>query len=264
MMAFDMSSIVGTRHSKPPRIIIHGGEKVGKSSFFAGAPNPIFIQTEDGLSGIDAQAFPLATEFSQVMDALATLCEAEHDFQTVVIDSVDWMERLIHKAVIDDWNRSNGGNAEVIDKTHGGYGKGYVVANGMFRDVLQALDYLCQKRGMIVGMICHSKLATISEPDQEPIDIYRMKLHSPKSGNGAGDILNEWADVIGFASIVKRVTKRETQDAGYKSIKGMGERVLHLDGSPAFIAGNRYGLPPELPLDWASFQAALNQSTQAA
>ncbi len=258
---FDLSSITKTRHAKPPRIVVHGAEKCGKSTFFAGAPDPIFIQTEDGLNGIDTQSFPLATSLDQVMSALNTLCTEAHEFRTVVIDSVDWLERLIHQKVIEDWDKANGGSAQVIDKTHGGYGKGYIVANSMFRDILQALDYLCGEKGMIVGLICHSKLATISEPDQEPVDFYRMKLHSPKSGNGAGDILNEWADVIGFAAIVKRVTKRETQDAGYKSIKGMGERVLHLDGSPAFVAGNRYGMPPQLPLDWAAFETALNTTT---
>lgn len=260
-MAFDLSSIAPTRHAKPPRVVIHGSEKVGKSTFFAQAPAPIFIQTEDGLSGIDAQAFPLARSFEDVTQALTALCAEDHDFRTVVIDSADWLERLLHQKVVDDWNRNNGSSVEVIDKTHGGYGKGYIVANGLFREVLQALDHLNRERGMIVGIICHSKLATISEPDQEPIDTYRMKLHSPRSGNGAGDILNEWADVIGFASIVKRVTRRETAEAGFKALKGAGERILHLDGSPAFVAGNRYGLPSELPLEWSALEQALSQST---
>lgn len=258
---FDLDSITGTRHRCPPRIVLHGQEKVGKSTFFAGAPDPIFVPTEDGLNGIDAKAFPLSRTLEEFMSALTTLCQSKHDFRTVVVDSADWLERLIHRRVIDDWNASKGDNAEVIDKTHGGYGKGYIVANDHFREVLTALDYLSKERGMIVGLICHSKLITVTDPDAEPVDMYRMKLHSPRSGNGAGDILNEWADIIGFASIPKRVTRRETEGAGHKVLKSGSDRVLYLDGSPAFVAGNRYGLPSELPLRWSDLEAAISKQS---
>ena len=37
------------KEAQPPRIMIYGSEGVGKSTFAASAPKPIFIQTEDGL-----------------------------------------------------------------------------------------------------------------------------------------------------------------------------------------------------------------------
>lgn len=258
-MAFDLSSVRSTKHATPPRIVAHGAEKVGKSTWAAGAPNPIFIQTEDGLNGIEAQSFPMCESYDHIIACLNTLLDEQHDFQTVVIDSMDWAERLLHRKVCENEGVTS------IEKAAGGYGKGYQLANELFRQILFLLDRLNKEKGMIVILVCHSKLVTIQDPELEPVDCYRMKLHSPKSGNGVGDILNEWADVIGFASIVKRVSKRDggQQDrATYKALKSSGERKLHLDGSLAFVAGNRYGLPAELPLQWDAFMQALAATTQ--
>ena len=52
--------ILKTKKNSPPRILLHGDHKTGKSSLAAAAPNPLFIQTEDGLDSIDAQAFQSA------------------------------------------------------------------------------------------------------------------------------------------------------------------------------------------------------------
>ena len=61
------------RASKPPRILCYGVEGIGKSTFGAQAPNPIFIQTEDGLDEIDCNRFPLAASYDEVAAALTDL-----------------------------------------------------------------------------------------------------------------------------------------------------------------------------------------------
>lgn len=254
-MAISLAHITKTKHAKPPRVIIHGSEKVGKSTFFAQAPDAIFIQTEDGLAGIDAQAFPLATDLSDVFEAIDSLQNEEHDFRTVVIDSADWLERLIHDKVCQDHN------VKTIELAAGGYGKGYSEALNYWRKLLGALDHLSATRGMIVGMICHSRIVTINDPESEAYDCYKMKLHEPKSGNsGALSLLNEWADVIGFAA--KKVFAKKTESGErFRGIDG-GQRELRLEGSPAYLAGNRYNLPPVINLSWADFDAALNETMQ--
>jgi hypothetical protein len=50
--------------------MIYGAEGVGKSSFAALAPSPIFIQTEDGLGEIDTSRFPLCKTFDEVIQQL--------------------------------------------------------------------------------------------------------------------------------------------------------------------------------------------------
>ena len=87
-----LENITRGRESKPPRIFAYGQEGVGKSTFGAAAPNPIFIQTEDGLGEIDTAKFPLAKSLNDVLNALTALRDEPHDFQTVVLDSADWLE----------------------------------------------------------------------------------------------------------------------------------------------------------------------------
>lgn len=54
-----LANITTGRDNRPPRLMIYGQEGVGKSTFGANAPAPIFIQTEDGLGEIDCAKFPL-------------------------------------------------------------------------------------------------------------------------------------------------------------------------------------------------------------
>ena len=79
---------------KPARIIIHSDPGLGKTTFGACAPAPVFIQTVYGLGNLDATAFPLARSFGDVMEAVATLYTEKHDFKTLVVDSLDWLEPL--------------------------------------------------------------------------------------------------------------------------------------------------------------------------
>ena len=84
------------------------------------APKPIFIQTEDGLGEIDCHKFPLARSLGDVDSALSELLVEPHDYQTVILDSLDWLERMIWDVLCQHYGVSS------IEKVDGGYGKGYV------------------------------------------------------------------------------------------------------------------------------------------
>jgi hypothetical protein len=101
-MAISLASLNRMTALKPPRILIHGVHGVGKTTFAAGAPDPVFLLTEDGLGTLDVPHFPLARTFDEVMQALAALYTEEHAFRTLVVDSVDWLEPLIHARVCKD------------------------------------------------------------------------------------------------------------------------------------------------------------------
>ena len=110
-----LDNIQTGRENKPPRIMIYGSEGIGKSSYAAGAPNAIFIQTEDGLGEIDCRKFPLAHSLSEVIAELTALRDEAHEFQTVVVDSVDWLERLIFDEVCREFG------VRSIEKADGGW-----------------------------------------------------------------------------------------------------------------------------------------------
>ena len=116
-MSFDLKSISKNESISAPRLVVYGVEGIGKSTFAAGAPNPIFILTEDGLGSLSVAHFPVAKTFANVMSAIATLHDEDHDFYTVVIDSLDWLENIIWREV-----------EAAHDAKDLAYGKGAIIA----------------------------------------------------------------------------------------------------------------------------------------
>lgn len=250
-MTFSIQSVKRTRSNLPPRVVVYGPQKLGKSTFASCAPAPIFIQTEDGLDEIDAQAFPLCTSWQQVLDAVAVLYNEKHDYKTVVLDTADWAEKLLHSHLCEQDKVTS---IELVAK---GYGKGYVVAAEHFMDLLDGLNALRKERGMGVIILSHTEIKRFDDPLAESYDRYQIKLHKQ-----VGKLMQEWADVIGFAQLEAFTQIEEKND--FKKTKRAralgGRRVLRLQPSPAFDAGNRYGLPDEIDLAWAAFQAALDEA----
>lgn len=244
-MAFDLSSITRGKRLRAPKIVIYGPPKVGKSTFAAQAPKAIGIITEEGLDNIDVDAFPRAASIDDVMGAIATLYSEPHEYQTVFVDSLDWLEPLILAKVCQEHRVKN------IEEI--GYGKGYVFAEDMWRAFFAGLDALRNERGMTIICIAHEQINKVKNPVlADDYDAYSLKLNKKAVG-----IINEWADVIGFAAHEVMV---RTTDAGFnqKDTKAIttGARKLHLNPHPAYVAGNRYGIP-DTPLSWAAFSHAM-------
>ena len=153
---------------KPRRTLIYGVHGVGKSTFGAMAEQPIFITTEEGANDIDCDRFPLATRYADVLESLSSLYTDEHDYQTVVIDSLDWLERLIWAEVC-----AKRGVESVEDI---GYGKAYVFALTQWREVLSGLDALRNERGMSVILIAHAAIEKFANTETDTYDRYAPRL----------------------------------------------------------------------------------------
>ncbi|MEK9896208.1 MAG: ATP-binding protein, partial [Burkholderiaceae bacterium] len=127
-MAFDLSQVKKTSGLKPPFIVVYGQAGVGKTTLGAQAPNPVFLQTESGEGTLEINAFPQVKDFSEMLEAIASLIEHEHDYETLVIDSLDHLEPIIWKEVC----KTQG--IDSIEKL--GYGKGYVFALDYWRELM--------------------------------------------------------------------------------------------------------------------------------
>lgn len=237
-MAISLKSVVRTATHKPPRITIYGVPGVGKTSFAASAPAPIFILTEDGMGSIEADHFPLARSYGEVMDALSCLASEEHNFKTVVLDSMDWFENLVHIETC----RVNGWK----DLEAPGYGRGYVAALDAWKNYLEAVNYLRDERNMTIIQIAHSETVRFDSPENEPYSRYTLKLHKR-----AGALVAEHSDILGFVNFRTTVVKTDT-GFNKKVVRGVGsgERFIYLSERPAYTAKNRYALPDSLPLEW--------------
>lgn len=249
-MAISLAQLTRAGTPKPPRLLVHGVAGVGKTTFASQANQPVFIQTEDGLGTLPVAHFPLARTFEEVLEALVALYTEPHDFQTVVVDSVDWLEPLIWAKACRD-----NGWASIEDA---GFGKGYLAALTYWRQYLDGLNALRDDRGMTVIQIAHTDIKRFDSPEHDPYDRYVIKLHSR-----AAALLQEHSDAVLFANYRISTVKA---DVGFnKKVNralGSGERVLHTAERPAFLAKNRYGLPETLALDWASFAQAMPDPIQ--
>ena len=237
-----LDSIKSGKESRPPRIMIYGAEGIGKSTFAASAPKPVFIQTEDGLGEIDCHKFPLATKLEDVTAALTCLRDEQHDFQTVVIDSADWLERLIFDNICDTYG------VNCIEKADGGFGRGYNRAFDKWEEIVELLQELHDKRNMTIILVAHATVKPFQDPENSAYDRYSPKLHKVTT-----DYIVEWADAVFFANKRFRVSKENNRAIASPIGANGGDRVMRTISSPACVAKNRYDLPQELPLSWTAF-----------
>ena len=218
----------------PPRICIYGGHGIGKSTLASKFPAPIFISTEDGLDSLDVTSFPRATKVEDMVENIKTLIKEDHEFKTVVIDSVDW---LIEPLIVSNVESSH-------DAKDLAYGKGQMLVAEEFREILQGLDVLRVKRRMNIVLIAHAAVVKFEDPRTEPYDRFQ-----PKLPNRCNALLQEWADVLAFAAFKVIIRK---SDSGFNNQKTRGvttgERLLHFVENPAFAAKNRYTCPDDIEM----------------
>jgi hypothetical protein len=253
-MAFSLASISTSATLKPPRMILLGVEKIGKSTFAAGADSPIFIpiKQEEGIDALEVARFPTCSTFDDVMSAIGVLYQEQHAYQTVVIDSSSALEPVIWQDVTAE------NNVASIEKVGGGFGKGYIEALSRWQTLMDGLDALREQKSMASIIIGHVKVSTFNDPERDSYNQYSLDLHEK-----ARNALFRWADFIGFANN-KITVKSESQGFG-KEVKravdtANGNRFLFTQKTPAHPGGGRgvYGrLPAELPLSWEAFKAAV-------
>lgn len=243
-MAFNLTSIKRSTGIKAPRVMIYGPHGLGKTTFGAGAPSPIFIMTEDGLGKLEVDHFPLATSYQDVIDAIGTLYNEDHNFGTVVIDSLDWLDNLIWQDI----------HLKHDDKALA-YGKGAVIAADYWRTILDGLSALRDDKGMAVVLIAHCEIKRFDSPEVDPYDRYQPKLQARSSA-----LVQEWVDGVFFCNL--RVLTKEAEVGFNKEVRRgitTGERLMYTTEKPAYMAKNRYSLPDSMPLSWDAFATAIAQ-----
>lgn len=253
-MSFSLKSITTSKVNRPPRIILLGTEKIGKSEFSSQADSPIFIpmKQEEGIDSIGVAKFPPCDSFEQVKDATNVLLDEDHDFSTAVYDSASALEPLIWASVCAE------NNVASIELAGGGYGKGYGFALDKWRELMDLWDRLRDEKNMAVIIIGHVKVKTFNDPERASYDQYQFDINEKVSNT-----LYRWADFIGFANKNIGITE-EKSGFNKKIAKGTDldsdTHYLFTKKTPAHPGGGRgiYGkLPSEIPLRWADFKEAI-------
>lgn len=249
-----LSAIAPSRKKRPPRIILLGGPKVGKSTFASGFTSPVFqpIEKEEGIDDVDANAFPVARSFVEVLENVNALDCDDHKFKTLVIDSASALSPLVTKRAMEIEK------VETEAKLGGGFGRQYDTVLLLWSQLMGAIDNL-RDRGIATILIGH----VTSKRFQDPINggYTRYDFDVPKP---VAEQVQRWADAILFANWD---VYRTSEDAGFNKQEqrgtGSGRRVLYTQARPAHPGGGRgiYGkLPYELEFDAQVFRAAVKDA----
>jgi hypothetical protein len=221
------------KQTRAQRVVLYGVESVGKSTFAAQFPRPLFLDIEQGTSHLDVDRCDIGS-WKQLTDAL-TEAKAT-DYQTIVVDSADWAERLCVEDLLATSKKTS------IEDF--GFGKGWVMVAERMSRMLASIDTLIDA-GKHVVLIAHSRIVKFEAPDAlAPYDRYELKLSKQSS-----PLLKEFADELWF---LRFKTKVSTTDTGRGKGIGGKERILLTTHSAAYDAKTRSGLAEELPLEWAS------------
>ena len=238
-----MSSIRSGISDTPLRILIYGAEKVGKSSFAAGAPRPIFLGSDSGTERLDVDRLQ-PTSWDEALGFIHDIATETHQYESIVIDPVGWFEPMVNAAVTG----SPTGN---IDKWEGGFGKGANAACMHWRQMIAALEQCWRIRRMNVIVVGHSVIKTFQNPEGAAFDRWELVLQKTAAG-----LFRQWVDIVGFANLETSVKKTEGETKAKAVVTGY--RALRLAPSAAYDAGSRLSLPDELPLGWDSLWVAVS------
>lgn len=229
--------IISGKIIKPQKVVIYGPEGIGKSTFAAQFPKPLFVDTEGSTSHLEVDRLPRPTSWQMLKQYIKDLKGDTMGYQTLVIDTADWAERLCEEAVC----QSNG-KVGIEDFS---YGKGYTYVKEEFGRLLDSLSDLIDA-GMNVVLTAHSIIRKFELPEETgAYDRYELKL-GQKAGNQCAALAKEWADMVLFANYKEIVI---TTKDNKKKVSG-GKRVMYTAHNPCWDAKNRHGLAEELPFDY--------------
>ena len=219
------------------KMLIYGPEGVGKTTFAAQVGGCVFIDTEGSTRHMDVARFDPPTELSDVMEELNYVLGHPNEFGAVVIDTVDWLEKLIFNAVCVE--------KKIVNIEDIGYGKGYVFAKQKMQQLLEVLQAIVD-RGVHVVLVCHSMIRKFELPDDMgSYDRYMLKLNE----KNIAPLVKEWVDMMLFVNY--RTDVVVGSDGKTKKGKGGQKRIMYANHNACWDAKNRFGLPDELPFDFA-------------
>ncbi len=233
------------------KFVIYGTEGIGKSTFASKFPAPLFIDTEDSTKDMDVARFDKPTSWTMLLQQVKYVLNNPECCRTLVIDTADWAEQLEITSLCAQKGWSGLEDA--------GYGKGYQYSAEEFGKLLNLLSDVTEK-GIHIVMTAHAWLRKIELPDEMgAYDHWEMK-----TSKKVAPMIREWADAVLFANYKTIVVNVDGQGAqkGKNKAQG-GARVMYTTHHPCWDAKNRYGLPDEMPFEYAGIAHIIDAAVKA-
>ena len=212
--------------------LIYGAPKIGKSTFCSHAEGALFIATEPGLNTLEVFKIDIQT-WDEFLDACKSLVTTEHDFKTIVIDTIDNLYMMCEHHVCQKYE------VEYLNDGTLSYGKGFAIVLNEFKRVMTKLASL--PFGLILTSHAFDKEieSRMGKYTKTVPTIPDAKKSSPYK------FVTGLVDIILFCD-QERITNKEGQTETV--------RIIRTKPSLAYDAGDRSGkLPGKLPLDFKEF-----------
>ena len=206
------------------------------------------------LNDFDVRKTEVVTTWQVLLDTFKELyifAKSNPDFcQTVVIDSGDWVERLMQNHLCDI------ANVETMAADVFSYGRGKKAIIPLWDALILRLDSL-RDIGIHVVVLAHEKHQKITPPDAAS---YEKTV--PAIDDGGREMLCEWADEIFRLSFTVQC---RTEDEGFNRTRTVvskmteGKRECQTSPSAGVLAKNRLGLESVYSgFSWGVYQEAIN------
>lgn len=233
---------------KAQKVLIYGPEGIGKTSFAARFPNPVFIDTEGGSASLDVARLPKPTSWAMLLEEVGYIKQNPALCKTLVIDTMDWAEALCVESVCAKYQKKG------IEDF--GYGNGYVYTKEELGRLLNSLQEIIDL-GINVVLTAHAQMRKFEQPDElGAYDRWELKL-GKKTSSQTAPLVKEWADMVLFANYETIVV---TTDSKKNKAQG-SKRVMYTEHHACWDAKNRAGLAPKLPFDYAEIAAVIEGGT---
>ena len=238
----------GVQHA-PVKTVLYGPEGIGKSTFAAKFPQPVFLDTEGGTKRLNVARLPAPTSWNMLLDEVEEVRKGNIPCRTLVIDTADWAERLCAEAVC--------ARAKVKGIEDFGYGKGYTYLKEEFSRLLDALEEVL-RTGRHVVVLAHAAITKFEQPDA----VGNYDRWGMKTSKQVAPLLREWCDMLLFANY-KTIVEKSGSGTNAKNKASGARRVMYTAHHACWDAKNRFALPEELPFDYTAIAACIEGSAPA-
>jgi AAA domain len=240
-----LDQVTVRKRRRPIFGLLYGQPGIGKSTFGASLPKPIVIATER-LDQINVPKLPVPRDFKGLYDQIDALDKEQHEYESIVLDTVDAAELLIWQRVCSE------GKVKSIEEFAGGWGKGYTRARELWTGLLSKLSDMSERYNVL--LTAHAHVKTFADPSlSTPYDRWVMKIHDKSA-----EIIRQMVDLILFVQLETTIQKDTPKARKGRGIVS-GDRVLWTQPATGYEAKNRYDLESPLEFSWEALSEGINK-----
>jgi hypothetical protein len=221
----------------PWKMLIYGQPGVGKSTIATKAPAPIFLDLESGLKYIKCTKNRRKLQSFDDIIKWLTWVSSKNEFKTVVIDTIDELEKMLSAVVVADYNQ--GSRVKVKTVADIPYGRGGDLVANEWKRFIRIADRL-NELGKNVLLTGHEQVVRFENPSDANYDFFTINIHKK-----AAPVVTAKLDAVLYARFQTYV--KDPSDGKGKAV-GTGERILCTAPAASWTAKNRFDLPETMPL----------------